>query len=107
MNYQLHYQMEEFEEGMDKSLLLQPIVGCIFRKSYYDPIAKRNFSDYITAQDLVVNYTTKATIEEAERKTHVLYHSVNDMRLRAKSGVYDSFVWDLGPGSMTFVNAGS
>lgn len=89
MNYELIHKMEEFEEGMDNSLLQLPIEGSVFRKTGYDPVKKRNISEYISAQNLVVPYTTKVTIEDAPRKTHVIYLSEYEMSFRAVHGIFD------------------
>ena len=36
--------MDEWEEETDKLLHILPIVGCEFRKTYYDPTEARNMS---------------------------------------------------------------
>lgn len=98
MNYQLLYEMEEFEEGMDKSLMQLPIHGSIFRKSYFDPVIARNKSEYISAMNLVAPYGYNM-FEDVPRKTHVLELTTNEVRLRVNSGVFDQDAWDLGPGT--------
>jgi hypothetical protein len=42
MNYQLLEDMEDWEEEMDRLLIMLPIVGCLFKKTYFDPIKKKN-----------------------------------------------------------------
>ncbi len=44
MSYQLLEQDEGWEEDQDKAFLALPILGCIFKKSYYDPVAGHNKS---------------------------------------------------------------
>src|SRR5688500_1055927 len=44
MNYQLLEDMEDWEEEMDRLLIMLPVVGCLFKKTYFDPIKKRNVS---------------------------------------------------------------
>jgi chaperonin GroES len=56
MNYQLLEDMEDWEEEMDRLLIQLPIVGCLFKKTYFDPIKKSNVSKLIGPKDLVVNY---------------------------------------------------
>jgi hypothetical protein len=41
MSYQLLEQDESWEEDHDKGLLVLPIVGSFFKKSYYDPVASK------------------------------------------------------------------
>jgi len=87
MNYQLLYEMDEFEEGMDKTLIQLPIEGSVFRKTYYDPIKGRSTSQYVSAMDLVVDYSTRR-LEEARRITHLLRMSRSDIMKRVLAGVY-------------------
>lgn len=72
MTWQLLYKMPGWEEAMDRLLLMVPIVGCVFKKSYYDPIAAANCSDMIPADDVVVNYWAKS-LEATPRITHILH----------------------------------
>lgn len=83
MSWQLLEEMPEWEGETDKLLHILPIVGCVFRKSYFDPGQGRNFSVLVSALNVVINYhaksldsTPRATekitlypieIEEAER----------------------------------------
>jgi len=70
MSWQLLEQDEQWEEDQDKAFLALPILGCIFKKSYYDPALAHNCSKTILPQDLAVDYYAKS-IEQAERKTHI------------------------------------
>lgn len=99
MNYQVLYQMEEFEEGMDKTLMQLPIVGCVFRKTFYDEVKQRISSTFISSADFVVHYNTKVNVEEAERKTHVLYLTDNDCKVRAATGIFHISAASLGYGT--------
>lgn len=103
MNYELLYKMDDFEEGMDKSLIQLPIEGTVFRKTYFDPIAGRNRSEYISASDLVVSYNYKGSVEDAPRKTHVLYMRQNDINMRARAGIYTSDAFNTIPAVMDVV----
>jgi chaperonin GroES len=106
MNYQLLHKMEGFEEGMDKTLMQLPIVGSVFRKTYFDPEEKVVRSDYISAQDLVLSYYTKTTIEKCPRKTHILYLTPNEVNKRVDQGIFDESAWNLGPGSLSLSKRG-
>lgn len=87
MSYQLMEEDEEWEDQMDKVLITQPIVGCAFKKTYYDPIKECNISENIFAKDLVVSYYTKS-LDTAPRVTHVISMSNNDIQQRINSGIY-------------------
>jgi chaperonin GroES len=87
MSYQVLEEDENWEDQMDKVLITQPIVGCAFKKTYYDPIKKHNVSENVLAKDLVVTYYTKS-LETAPRISHVLYLSKNDIYTRVVNGSY-------------------
>lgn len=87
MSYQIMEQDLDWETEMDRVLITQPIVGCAFKKTYFHPVYKRPESEYILAQDLVVNYYTKS-LETAPRITHVQYMSKNDLYERHARGLF-------------------
>ena len=87
MSYQLLEEDEDWESEMDKVLITQPIVGCAFKKTYYDPVKKHNISENVLAKDLVVNYWTKS-LETAPRVTHVLQMSRNEIYERTARGLW-------------------
>lgn len=83
MSYQLLDEQEEWEPEMDKLLLVLPIVGCEFKKSYFDSALKMNASVRVPAMNLIVNYKAKS-IERAPRLTELLEyypHEIHEMEL--------------------------
>ena len=60
MSWQLLSEQKEWEADTDRMLHMLPIVGCVFRKSYFDPSLGRNCSDLITADKLIINYHAKS-----------------------------------------------
>lgn len=106
MNYQLYYEDESYEDGMDISLLQLPIYGSAFRKTYYDEERKLVTTDYVSADDFVVNYGTR-DLESCQRSTHILRRTRNDIRKRAKIGFYlFNEAWKLGEPSPAEVTQG-
>lgn len=87
MSYQVLEEMTEWEEDMDRLLVMLPCTGTEFKKSYYDPLKGRNVSEHVLARDLVVNYWAKS-LETAMRKSHVLYLSPNEIRERVLGELY-------------------
>lgn len=83
MNWQLDYEMEEFEESFDITLLQLPINGSAFRKTYYDNVLGRNKSINCPVEDIVVPYGC-SPIETPSRITHVIRMSKEDILLRSK-----------------------
>lgn len=87
MNYQIMYEMDDWEEDMDRLCIILPISGTCFKKTYHDPVEGKNISDLILPRDLVVNYWTK-TIETAPRITHIVELDPNEVESRKRRGVF-------------------
>ena len=87
MSYQLMKQMEGWDEQMDKLLLILPIVGTCFKKTYWDSTKKRNCSHLIMPKDLVVNYWA-SSLEDTERKTERIEMSRRIFKERVKAGIF-------------------
>ena len=87
MSYQLMHELVGWEEGMDKLLIMLPVVGTIFKKTYWDPVKKKVASDIILPKDLVVNYWAKS-LKEAERISQVIEMSPRILKERQMSGVF-------------------
>jgi chaperonin GroES len=90
MSFQLLNEMDNWEEGIDQLLFSLPACGCVFKKSYFDSIERRNVSQTVFADDLVVNYFTE-TLERAPRVTHKIYLYHNEIVERINSGVFSQF----------------
>jgi chaperonin GroES len=87
MSYQLLHEMEGWEEDMDKLLIMLPIVGTLFKKTYYSPSLKHNVSELIMPKDIVVNYWAK-NLESAERVSQRLLLTKRQIKERQMSGLY-------------------
>jgi len=93
MTYQILEEDEDWEEEHDKLLMALPIVGTMFKKSYYDPLEKHNESILVSPVDLVVGYFTKS-LESARRITHVIPLYENEYIERVNKGLFNKI--DLG-----------
>lgn len=87
MSYQLLEQMEDWEEEMDKLCITLPILGCVFKKTYFNPVKNINVSEVVYPKDLVINYYS-STIEKSDRITHVIRLTDNDVYERKAKGIY-------------------
>jgi len=87
LSYQLLHEMDGWEEEMDKLLIMLPIVGTIFKKTYYNSTTKRNVSELVLPKDLVVNYWAK-TLLDAERVSQIIRLTKRQVKERMMSGVY-------------------
>jgi hypothetical protein len=87
MNYQLTEVMTEYRPEHEKLLWSLPITGSAFKKVYYDPSKGRQVAVFIPAEDLVVPYGA-SNLETAERVTHIMRKTKNDVLKLQKSGFY-------------------
>jgi len=91
------HDMQGWEEGMDKMLIMLPIVGTIFKKTYWDSIKKKPASDVILPKNLVVNYWAKS-LRDAERISQVIEMSPRIFKERQLAGIF--LETDLGEPTM-------
>ena len=86
-SYQCLEEMEEWEDQLDAALTALPILGCVFKKTYFDPTKGRNVSEYRSPEHVVINYFAKST-DEAPRITDVIELYPNEIRERVLTGIY-------------------
>lgn len=98
MSWQCLEEMEDWDENMDKLLLILPITGTVFKKIYFDSSKQRNESKLIMPTDLVVNYWTK-DLNTSERVTEIFFMSKRLIEERKREGLYRKV--DLGDPSGT------
>ena len=87
MNYQIMYEMEEYEPEFDQMLYYLGLAGSAFKKVYRDQALDRPVSKFIPAEDVLVPYVA-TDLKTAERVTHVIKLSKNELRKMQVSGVY-------------------
>ncbi len=87
MSFQLLKQSDDWEHGMDNLFSVLPILGTVFKKTYYDPIEGKNISDMCLPMKVVVNYNITC-LERARRITHEFTSYANDIVERARAGLY-------------------
>ena len=85
MSWQVLEQDESWEESHDRLLISVPIVGCAFKKTYYDPTQRSNTSELVLAQDMVLDYYAKS-VETCSRKTQRYTTSRNDIHSSVEDG---------------------
>jgi chaperonin GroES len=105
MSYQILDEMQGWEEDMDKLLIMLPIIGVMFKKTYWDSIKKVNCSKIIMPQDLVVDYWTK-NLRDAERISEVLRLNPRLLKERTQSGIWLELD-NLGEAPMPETDAGN
>ncbi len=87
MNYQITYEMEEYDPELDQMLFYLPIVGSTFKKVYFDPLLQRAVSKFIHAEDLVVPFEATDLLT-SPRVTHIIKMDSNEVRKLQLAGFY-------------------
>lgn len=93
MNYELTERMPEFRTEHERMLWNLPATGSAFKKVYYDPSQQRQMSVFVPAEDVIISYGASG-IETAERVTHRMYKTKNEIRKLQVAGFYRDI--DLG-----------
>ena len=87
MNYELTDRMVEYRPEHERMLYSLGLAGSAFKKVYFDPTLDRQCAIYIPAEDVIVPYGA-SNIEEAERVTHVMRKTKNELRRLQANGFY-------------------
>jgi len=87
MNFYILNVMQEFDPELDMLLFYLPLAGSAFKKVYFDTAVNRAMSKFIEPQDLIVPYEA-SDLTSAERVTHVLQMSKNEIRKQQLNGFY-------------------
>ena len=87
MNYELTERMVEYRPEHERLLYSLGLAGSAFKKVYYDPNMGRQAAIYIPAEDVIVPYGA-SHIETAERVTHVMRKTKNELRKLQAAGFY-------------------
>ena len=87
MNYYIMNVMEEYDPELDQMLFYLPLAGSAFKKIYFDFVLNRAMSKFIPPEDLIVPYEA-ADISSAERITHAISMSSNEIKKQQLSGFY-------------------
>jgi hypothetical protein len=93
MNFQLTEVMKEYRPEHERMLWGLGLSGNAFKKVYYDPGLERQASIFVPAEDVVVPYGA-SNLESAERVTHVMRKTKNELIKLQVAGFYRDI--DLG-----------
>jgi chaperonin GroES len=87
MSYQVLEEDEAWEEVHDRILITVPIIGCAFKKIYFDSDLGRVVSSFVPAKNLYIPYFA-ASLETASRLTEYIELSPNKLIQRVRSDLY-------------------
>ena len=93
MNYELTEVMVEYRPEHERMLYSLGLAGSAFKKVYFDPSLGRQVAIYIPAEDVIVPYGA-SNLESAQRVTHVMRKTKNELRKLQAAGFYRTV--DLG-----------
>jgi hypothetical protein len=87
MNFQLVDGMPEYRPEHERMLFNLGLAGAAFKKVYFDPTLGRQTSIFCPAEDIVIPYGSSGA-RSAERVTHVMRKTKNDVRKLQVAGFY-------------------
>ncbi len=103
MNFQLMEEMEHWEEDTDRLTNILPIVGCVFRKTYYDALNSKPDSVIVYPQDLYVKYNT-VSLDRCARITHAVELTKNEIIERQRNGIFSDCEIGEGDGGLSKIH---
>ncbi len=87
MNFQLVDGMPEYRPEHERMLFNLGLAGAAFKKVYFDPSLGRQTSIFCPAEDIIIPYGSSGA-RSAERVTHVMRKTKNDVRKLQVAGFY-------------------
>lgn len=87
MSWQMLQESGDWEQGFDRLLHVLPILGTVFKKTYYDPITKMNCSKLCLPDSIFVNQAVDS-LESARRISHIVYQHKNELLELMRYGYY-------------------
>ena len=87
MNYELTEVMREYRPEHERLLITLCLSGNAFKKIYFDPALERQTAVFIPPEDIVVPYGAM-NLESAERVTHRMRKTKNELRMLQVAGFY-------------------
>ena len=87
LNFRLTEGMPEYRPEQERLLWGLGLSGNAFKKVYFDPALDRETAIYIPSEDVVVPYGA-SSLKTAERVTHVMRKTENELRKLQVAGFY-------------------
>ncbi len=90
INFQLSHQIPRWHTFDEQAKLSAAIVGCAFKKTYFDPTSRTIKSEHIPAKDLILNYFSR-DLESSPRITHRIFYTYNELVMGKLRGIFNEF----------------
>lgn len=84
MSNQIIEEMDNWEDDMDKLLHILPIIGCAFKKTYYDYSKRKNISSLVLPQYLICN-------DDGSRKSELINLLPHEIEENIRLGIFEQF----------------
>ena len=94
MSYRVLKDIDGWEEDMDKILLINPIIGCSFKKTYYDPLERKAISRLVLPQYVTMDINAR-TEDTAARISELINLYPYEIDENIKAGVFIEFDYDM------------
>jgi len=87
MNYDVNYRMKNWRKDQKRLLYVLPNVGCMFKKTVFDPLEGKNVSHIIQYPDFAINQAT-TSLEDNRSFTQILDVDQNGVMERQFAGIW-------------------
>lgn len=87
MNWQVNHDIPNWREDMESMMYSLPLVGTLFRKSFYDDTLGCNVSSTIKYPDYIINQQTES-MEKCLSFIHIMNFSKSEYEARVSAGVW-------------------
>lgn len=86
MSYQILEEMEDWIDELDRLLMILPIVGICYKKTFYSSELERTVSKLVLPTDMFVNYHAQSYARA--RITHRMYMDSNEFLEMQNDGIF-------------------
>jgi hypothetical protein len=100
MNHQLVDEMPEFRPEHERAMWHLPMVGCVFKKVYFDPTLGRQVSLMVPAEEVILPYGT-TNLQTCNRMTQYMRKTKIDIERLIAAGFYKDIEVQEAAGSTT------
>jgi len=92
MSYQILHDIVDWVDDMDRALLILPLIGAMYKKTYFNPRTMKPVSEMIHPRDFIINYDAR-NFNHA-RKTHRIWKTPNEIKELQNKEIYSTFDGD-------------
>jgi chaperonin GroES len=87
MTWECLEQDEDWEEEMDRGLIVQPLLGQFYKKTYWDSNKGHNIGSMLSPHEFVMVNNAKS-VKDSFRKTHYFPMNANEVKSQQLQGNY-------------------